>query len=185
MFDNGRLKTANYSTDQGFGLRAVAGEAAGYAHSSELSEAALLPRRRRGFGCQDRLFRHAGRSAAAHQPPSLQRREPDRLALLRGEGEAAAGDRRASEERRPARAAGDGLARRLLAACRDRARRRPDRARHPPAGAHERFGRGRRRRPAGKRLVRRGRPQGFWRVRRRGQLETRSRRGAAAGAGEP
>jgi TldD protein len=42
MFDNGRLKTANYSTDQGFGLRAVAGEAAGYAHSSELSEAALL-----------------------------------------------------------------------------------------------------------------------------------------------
>ena len=42
MFDNGRLKTANYSTDQGFGLRAVAGEASGYAHSSELSEAALL-----------------------------------------------------------------------------------------------------------------------------------------------
>ncbi|MEP9385747.1 metalloprotease TldD [Mesorhizobium sp. KR9-304] len=41
MFDNGRLKTANYSTDQGFGLRAVAGEAAGYAHSSDLSEAAL------------------------------------------------------------------------------------------------------------------------------------------------
>ncbi|MCX7305162.1 MAG: metalloprotease TldD [Hyphomicrobiales bacterium] len=42
MFDNGRLKTANYSTDQGFGLRTVAGEAAGYAHSSELSEASLL-----------------------------------------------------------------------------------------------------------------------------------------------
>ena len=42
MFDNGRLKTANYSTDQGFGLRAVAGEASGYAHSSEFSHAALL-----------------------------------------------------------------------------------------------------------------------------------------------
>jgi TldD protein len=42
MFDNGRLKTANYSTDQGFGLRAVAGEATGYAHSSEFSQAALL-----------------------------------------------------------------------------------------------------------------------------------------------
>ena len=41
MFDNGRLKTANFSTDQGFGLRAVAGEASGYAHSSELSGAAL------------------------------------------------------------------------------------------------------------------------------------------------
>ncbi|TIW85640.1 MAG: metalloprotease TldD, partial [Mesorhizobium sp.] len=31
MFDNGRLKTANFNTDQGFGLRAVAGEASGYA----------------------------------------------------------------------------------------------------------------------------------------------------------
>ncbi|MEO9339977.1 metalloprotease TldD [Mesorhizobium sp. SB112] len=42
MFDNGRLKTANFNTDQGFGLRAVAGESSGYAHSSELSEHALL-----------------------------------------------------------------------------------------------------------------------------------------------
>ncbi len=42
MFDNGRLKTANYSTDRGFGLRTVAGEATGYAHSSELTETALL-----------------------------------------------------------------------------------------------------------------------------------------------
>lgn len=41
MFDNGRLKTANYHTDRGFGLRAVAGEATGYAHSSELSRSAL------------------------------------------------------------------------------------------------------------------------------------------------
>ncbi|MFC5385252.1 metalloprotease TldD [Aquamicrobium segne] len=42
MFDNGRLKTASFNTDRGFGLRAVAGEATGYAHSSELSHAALL-----------------------------------------------------------------------------------------------------------------------------------------------
>ena len=41
MFDNGRLKTASYNTDRGFGLRAVAGEASGYAHASELSEAAV------------------------------------------------------------------------------------------------------------------------------------------------
>ena len=40
-FDNGRLKTANFNTDKGFGLRAVAGEATGYAHSSELTEASL------------------------------------------------------------------------------------------------------------------------------------------------
>ncbi|MEX0409019.1 metalloprotease TldD [Aquibium sp. LZ166] len=42
VFDNGRLKTANFNTDQGFGLRAVAGEATGFAHASELSQAALL-----------------------------------------------------------------------------------------------------------------------------------------------
>jgi TldD protein len=41
VFDNGRLKSASYDTNQGFGLRAVAGEAAGYAHSSEISEAAI------------------------------------------------------------------------------------------------------------------------------------------------
>jgi TldD protein len=40
-FDDGRLKTASYDSMQGFGLRAVAGEATGYAHASELSEEAL------------------------------------------------------------------------------------------------------------------------------------------------
>ncbi len=40
-FDDGRLKTASFDTSQGFGLRSIAGEAAGYAHASELSEAAL------------------------------------------------------------------------------------------------------------------------------------------------
>ena len=41
MFDNGKLKTASYNEDRGFGLRAVAGEAVGYAHSGEMSVAAL------------------------------------------------------------------------------------------------------------------------------------------------
>ncbi len=40
-FDDGRLKTASYDQSSGFGLRAVAGEAHGYAHAGELSEAAL------------------------------------------------------------------------------------------------------------------------------------------------
>jgi TldD protein len=40
-FDNGRLKTATYEVGQGFGLRAVAGEAVGYAHADDVSEAAL------------------------------------------------------------------------------------------------------------------------------------------------
>ncbi len=40
-FDNGRLKQATYDTSQGFGLRAVKGEAVGYAHASDVSEAAI------------------------------------------------------------------------------------------------------------------------------------------------
>lgn len=40
-FDNGRLKQAVYDTAQGFGLRAVKDEAVGYAHASDLSEAAI------------------------------------------------------------------------------------------------------------------------------------------------
>jgi TldD protein len=41
LFDDGRLKSAAYDSTEGFGLRVVAGETAGYAHSSEISEAAL------------------------------------------------------------------------------------------------------------------------------------------------
>ena len=40
-FDNGRLKQASYDTVQGFGLRAVKDEAVGYAHASDVSEAAI------------------------------------------------------------------------------------------------------------------------------------------------
>jgi len=41
VFDNGRLKQATFDTSQGFGLRAVKGEAVGYAHASDLSDQAL------------------------------------------------------------------------------------------------------------------------------------------------
>ncbi|WP_425365036.1 metalloprotease TldD [Fulvimarina endophytica] len=40
-FDNGRLKGGNFGIDQGFGLRAVAGEAVGFAHADDFSIAAL------------------------------------------------------------------------------------------------------------------------------------------------
>ncbi len=41
VLDDGRIKTASYDASEGFGLRAVNGEVAGYAHSSEISESAL------------------------------------------------------------------------------------------------------------------------------------------------
>lgn len=41
VLDDGRIKTASYDASEGFGLRAVRGEVAGYAHSTEISEQAL------------------------------------------------------------------------------------------------------------------------------------------------
>ncbi|MBL4917701.1 metalloprotease TldD [Szabonella alba] len=41
VLDDGRVKTASYDACEGFGLRAVRGEVAGYAHSTEISAAAL------------------------------------------------------------------------------------------------------------------------------------------------
>ena len=41
VFDDGQIKNASFDTAQGFGLRAVAGESAGYSHATELSEDAI------------------------------------------------------------------------------------------------------------------------------------------------
>lgn len=40
-FDDGHLKHASFDTTQGFGLRAVLGEATGYVHASDISEEAM------------------------------------------------------------------------------------------------------------------------------------------------
>src|SRR5687768_12053613 len=40
-FDDGRLKTADFNTQSGFGLRGVSGETTAFAHANELSEAAI------------------------------------------------------------------------------------------------------------------------------------------------
>ena len=36
-FDDGRLKTADYNTSSGFGLRGVTGETTAFAHANEIS----------------------------------------------------------------------------------------------------------------------------------------------------
>ncbi len=41
VFDDGRLRNASYDASEGFGLRAVRGDVAGYGHATEISEAAL------------------------------------------------------------------------------------------------------------------------------------------------
>ena len=42
IFDNNNLKTASFNAAEGFGIRTVLGESTGYAHSTEISERALL-----------------------------------------------------------------------------------------------------------------------------------------------
>jgi len=41
IFDDGRLKTADYSCESGFGLRGISGEATGFAHANEISAQAI------------------------------------------------------------------------------------------------------------------------------------------------
>ncbi|VDC28311.1 metalloprotease TldD [Pseudogemmobacter humi] len=41
VLDDGRIRNASYDASEGFGLRAVRGEVAGYAHSTEISEGSL------------------------------------------------------------------------------------------------------------------------------------------------
>jgi TldD protein len=64
VFDDGHLKSANFDQTQGFGLRAVSGEATGYAHSSELSEAAI----KRAAATVEAVRSGAGGSVA--EPPA-------------------------------------------------------------------------------------------------------------------
>ncbi len=61
--DDGRIRSAGFDTTLGFGLRAVAGEATGYAHAGELSEPAL----RRAAASVAAIA--AGHSGTAAEPP--------------------------------------------------------------------------------------------------------------------
>ncbi|MFP6712743.1 MAG: metalloprotease TldD [Rhodospirillales bacterium] len=65
VFDDGQLKNASFDTMQGFGLRAIAGETAGYSHASELSEDAL---KRASDTVKTIHAGHGGTMAAAPSP---------------------------------------------------------------------------------------------------------------------
>jgi TldD protein len=73
VFDDGRLKTASYDAAEGFGLRAVRGETAGYAHSTEISEAAL----RRAAETARLAVGAGGGTLAAPPRPTNRRLYPD------------------------------------------------------------------------------------------------------------
>ncbi len=61
--DDGRIRGAGFDTSLGFGLRAVAGEATGYAHAGELSEPALAR------AAESVAAVSSGHSGVAAEPP--------------------------------------------------------------------------------------------------------------------
>jgi TldD protein len=62
VFDDGRLKSASFDQSEGFGMRAVAGETAAYAHASEVSAEAL---KRAAEVCLQVTRGHSGTMAVA------------------------------------------------------------------------------------------------------------------------
>jgi len=66
--DDGRIKSASFDQSQGFGLRALSGESAGYAHASELSEAAI-----RRAAATVRTVQHGHSGNVAEPPPGTNR----------------------------------------------------------------------------------------------------------------
>ncbi len=68
VLDDGRIRSAGYDAAEGFGLRAVRGDVAGYAHSTEISEQAL-----RRAAATARLAVGAGGGVLAEAPQGTNR----------------------------------------------------------------------------------------------------------------
>jgi TldD protein len=136
-FDDGRLKTADYSTDAGFGLRGVSGEMTGFAHANEISEAAIN-RAAKTLRCSIRpgspppAAARTNRHLYTEANPLELVPFAEKVALLRQ-------DRRRRTGERPARCPGVRQPRGQLVRDRYRARRWLYRERHPPAGASQRL----------------------------------------------
>jgi TldD protein len=82
--DDGRLKSANFDTSKGFGLRAVAGEAVGHAHGHDFDEAALG---RASDAVQAVRAGHSGSLALA--PPRTNRKRYGDANPIRGHDQSA------------------------------------------------------------------------------------------------
>jgi TldD protein len=89
LFDDGRLKSASYDSSEGFGLRVVAGETAGYSHSSEISEASIkraaqsASLAKRGYsGSSDESPRATNTKLYGEDDPTASPAFSDKVALL-------------------------------------------------------------------------------------------------------
>ena len=101
-FDDGRLKTADYHSQSGFGLRGVSGETTAFAHANEISEAAI-DRAAATLKLLDPAKGAPRRAAAAHQPGDVRRRRSAEPGPVRRQGRAVPADRRRGARPRSAR----------------------------------------------------------------------------------
>ena len=104
-FDDGRLKTADYSSSSGFGLRGVTGETTAFAHANEISEAAI-ERAAATLKLLDPAKGPPAAAAAAHQPGDVRRGRSAEPGAVRRESRAVREDRRRGPGPRSARVAG-------------------------------------------------------------------------------
>jgi hypothetical protein len=148
-FDDGRLKTADYSTDAGFGLRGVSGEMTGFAHANEISEAAIAAQHNLGAARSGKAIPRP--AASAQQPAPLYRGQSAGAGPVRRKGCALRQDRRRGAGERPACLPSIRQPRRKLVCCRHRPCRWLQCERYPPAGAPQRLGHHGGRRMAGAR----------------------------------
>ena len=181
VFDNGRLKSGNFSTDQGFGLRAVAGEAVGYAHAGDFSQAALkraaaavtaVKTGHSGHYAEPPAGTNARRYGDENPIPSPSFEEKVKL-LQEIDAYLQAPGRRRAPGLRDARLA--------VADRRDPARRRTSGEGRAAARPDQRLRRLRQGRPPGNRLVRRRRAPRLRRVPGHRRLAVDRRPGAAPG----
>ena len=178
-FDDGRLKTADYHSESGFGLRGVTGEMTAFAHANEISEAAIeraaatLQAARSGAG-------RAGPVAAAHQSGDVRRRGSAEPRPVRRQGRAVPADRCRGAGPRSASGPGQRQPRRELERDRHRPRRRVRRQRRPAPGSARRSDRRRAQRPPRDRLSWARRPLSLRPAVRGSGVEPRDRRGARA-----
>ena len=77
-FDDGRLKTADFNTASGFGLRGVSGETTAFAHANEIS-AAAIGRAAATMAVLDPATAAPAPPPRAHQPGAVRRRRSARL----------------------------------------------------------------------------------------------------------
>ena len=98
--EDGRIRSASFDTQLGFGLRAVLGDEAGYAHAGELTEGALARAAATVQGVRAGRSGTVAEAAAGNQQPAVRAGQPAQHRFY-GPDRDAGCDRRLRPRQRP------------------------------------------------------------------------------------